>query len=79
MKLIKTMSFLFLLMFTTHGMAKGNEYYKATLVHVLTECNSDCQRLVFREQIDVAFYELMNAILVQLKYELSQKEKRNYD
>ena len=79
MKLIKTMAFLFLLMFTTHGMAKGNEYYKATLVHVLTECNSDCQRLVFREQIDVAFYELMNAILVQLKYELSQKEKRNYD
>ena len=79
MKLIKTMSFLFLLMFTTHGMAKGNEYYKATLVHVLTECNSDCQRLVFREQIDVAFYELINAILVQLKYELSQKEKRNYD
>ena len=79
MKLLKSMSFLFLLLFTTHGMAKGNEYYKATVVHVLTQCDSDCQRLVFREQIDIAFFELMNAVLNELKWELSMREKRSYD
>ena len=79
MKLIKTMSFLFLLFFTTHAMSKGNEYYKNTLVHILTECNSDCQKLVFREEIDVAFFELLNAILNQVQWELKMREKRSYD
>ena len=80
MKLLKTMSFLFLLLFTTHAMAKSNEYYKSTLVHVLTECNSDCQRLIFVEEINVAVFELMDAIVRQLSFELSQqKKKRIYD
>ena len=79
MKLIKSIIFLFLLTFTTHAFAKSNEYYKATLVHVLTNCNSDCQKLVFREEIDVAFFELMNAILNQVQWELKMREKRSYD
>ena len=79
MKLIKSIIFLFLLTFTTHAFAKSNEYYKATLVHVLTNCNSDCQKLVFREEIDVAFFELMNAILNQVRWELTMREKRSYD
>ena len=79
MKLIKTLSIVFLLTFTTHAFAKSNEYYKATLVHLLTECDSDCQKLVFKEEIDLAFFELMNAILNQVRWELTMREKRSYD
>jgi hypothetical protein len=79
MKLIKTLSIVFLLTFTTHAFAKSNEYYKATLVHVLTECNSDCQKLVFRQEVDKAFFELINAVLNQVKWEISMREKEIYD
>ena len=79
MKLIKSIVFIFLLTFTTHAFAKSNEYYKSTLVHLLTECDSDCQKLVFREEIDVAFFELMNAILNQVRWELTIKQKEMYD
>ena len=79
MKALKIMTFLFLLMFSGHAFAKGNEYYKNTLVHILTECNSDCQKLVFRQEIDKAFFALINAVLDQLRFEMSQKEKESYD
>ena len=79
MKLLKSILFVFLLTFTTHAFAKSNEYYKNTLVHVLTECNSDCQKLVFRQEVDKAFFELMNAVLNQIRFELSMKEKESYD
>ena len=79
MKLIKSILFLFLLTFTSHAFAKSNEYYRATLVHVLTNCNSDCQKLVFRQEVDKAFFALINAVLDQLRFEMSQKEKESYD
>jgi hypothetical protein len=79
MKLLKSVIFIFLLSFTTHAFAKSNEYYKATLVHLLTECDSDCQKLVFKEEIDLAFFELMNAILNQVRWELTMKQKEMYD
>ena len=44
MKLIKTLFFLFLITFATHSFAKSNEYYQQTLIHILTECNSSCQK-----------------------------------
>ena len=78
-KLIKITIFIFLLMFATHSYGKSNEYYKATLVHLLTECDSDCQKLVFKEEIDLAFFELMNAILNQVRWELTMKQKEMYD
>ena len=79
MKLIKSIVFLFLLTFTSHAFAKSNEYYRATLVHVLTNCNSDCQKLVFKQEVDKAFFALINAVLDQLRFEMSQKEKESYD
>ena len=79
MKLLKSVIFIFLLSFTTHAFAKSNEYYKATLVHVLTECNSDCQKLVFRQEVDKAFFELMNVVLNQIRFEISMREKESYD
>ena len=79
MKLIKSLIFIFLLSFTTHAFAKSNEYYKATLVHVLSNCNSDCQKQVFEQEVHKAFFVLMDAILNQVRFEISQKEKELYD
>ena len=79
MKLIKTLIFLFLLTFTTFAFGKSNEYFQATVVHVLTQCDGDCQKLVFRQEVDKAFFELMNAILNQVRWELTMKEKELYD
>ena len=75
MKSIKTFLFLFLIFFTTHSFAKSNEYYKTTLVHILRQCNSDCQKKVFEQEVQSAFIDLMDAILNQIRFELSQKKK----
>ena len=79
MKLIKSILFLFLLTFTTHAFAKSSEYYQKTIIHILTECNSDCQKLVFRQEVDKAFFSLMDAILNQVRWELTMREKESYD
>ena len=69
----------FLLTFATHAFAKSNEYYKQTLTHILTQCNSKCQKQVFEQEVHKAFFVLMDAILNQMRFELSQKEKELYD
>ena len=79
MKLIKTLMLVFLLMFTTHAFAKSNEYYKQTLTHILTQCNSKCQKQVFEQEVHRAFFVLMDAVLNQVRFEISQKEKELYD
>ena len=79
MKVIKSIIFIFLLSFTTHAFSKSNEYYKATLVHVLSNCNSDCQKQVFEDEVHKAFFVLIDAILNQVRFEISQKEKELYD
>ena len=79
MKLIKTCIFLFLFTFATHAFGKSNEYYQQTLIHVLTECNSTCQKQVFEQEVHKAFFVLMDAILNQVRFEISQKEKEIYD
>ena len=79
MKLIKTLMLVFLLMFTTHAFGKSNDYYKQTLTHILTQCNSKCQKQVFEQEVHKAFFVLMDAILNQVRFEISQKEKELYD
>ena len=79
MKFIKILIFTFFLAFTGHAFAKSNEYYQQTIAHVLTECNSICQKKVFEQEVHQAFFVLMDAILNQLRFELSQKEKEIYD
>ena len=79
MKLIKSVIFIFLLTFCGHAFAKSSEYYKATLVHVLSNCNSDCQKQVFEDEVHKAFFSLIDAILNQVRFEISQKEKELYD
>ena len=75
LKIIKTVLFLFLITFTTHSFAKTNEYYKQTLTHILTQCNSECQKKVFEQEVQSAFFDLMDAILNQIQFELSQPKK----
>jgi len=77
MKLIKSLFFLFLLTFATHSFAKSNEYYQATLVHMLTECNTECKKKIFEDEVHKSFFILMDAVLNQLRFELSQREKEN--
>mgnify|MGYP003117626825 CR=1 FL=1 len=79
MKLIKSLIFLFLLTFTTHAFAKSNEYYQATIVHLLTECNSKCQEAVFKREVDQSFISLLEAILNQVRWQLQMKEKESYE
>ena len=79
MKIIKVLIFLLLLGFTTHAFAKSNAYYQTTIVHILTECNSICQKKVFEQEVHQAFFVLMDAILNQVRFEISQKEKELYD
>ena len=79
MKLIKLIVVLFLLTFTTHAFAKSSEYYQATIVHLLTECNSKCQEAVFKREVDKSFISLLEAILDQVRWQLSIKEKSLYD
>ena len=79
MKIINTILFLFLITFTTHSFAKSNEYYKQTLTHILTQCNNECQKKVFEQEVHEAFFVLIDAILNQVRFELSQKKKEIYD
>ena len=79
MKLIKSIIFIFLLLFTTHAFAKSQSYYQATIVHLLTECNSKCQDEVFKREVDKSFIALLEAILNQVRWQISIKEKELYD
>ena len=78
-KIIKIVIIAFFLIFTGHAFAKSNQYYKQTVVHILTECNSTCQKQVFEQEVHKAFFVLMDAILNQIRFEISQKEKKLYD
>ena len=76
MKLIKTCIFFFLFTFATHAFGKSNEYYQMVITNVLTNCKTDeCRKSIFEQEVHIAFFNLMNAILNQLQFELSQKKK----
>ena len=73
---IKIIIFLFFLLFATHSWSKSSEYYQMTLINVLTECdNSKCRSEIFEMEMNKAFFHLLSAIMDQLRWEISQKEK----
>ena len=46
------------------------------ITNVLTNCKTDeCRKSIFEEEVQTAFFNLMDAILNQLQFELSQKKK----
>ena len=76
MKLIKTIIFLFLISFTTHAFAKSNDYYQMVITNVLSNCKTDeCRKSIFEQEVNLAFFNLMDAILDQLRFEISQQKK----
>jgi len=76
MRVIKTLMVVFLLTFTTHAFAKSNAYYQAVVTNVLTNCKTDeCRKSIFEQEVHIAFFNLIDAILNQLQFELSQKKK----
>ena len=76
MRVFKTLMVVFLLTFTTHAFAKRNAYYQAVVTNVLTNCKTDeCRKSIFEQEVHIAFFNLMDAILNQLQFELSQKKK----
>ena len=48
---------------------------KQTITHILTQCNSDCQKKVFEQEVQSAFFDLISAIINQVEFEISQKRK----
>ena len=75
MKVIKLLIFIFFLTFSVHAFGKSNDYYKQTLSHILTQCDSGCQKKVFEQEVHQAFFVLMDSILNQMRFELSQQKK----
>ena len=76
MKLIKTFIFLFLLTFTTHAFGKSNEYYQMVITNVLSNCKSvECRKSIFEQEVHIAFFNLIDAILNQVQFEISQQKK----
>ena len=75
MRVIKVLISIFFLTFSVHAFGKSKEYYKQTLSHILTQCNSGCQKKVFDQEVHQAFFVLIDAILNQVQFELSQKKK----
>ena len=74
-KLLTATIFVLSLLYAGHAFGKSNEYYQQTLIHILTECNSKCQEQVFEQEASKAFFVLMDTILNQLRFELSQQKK----
>ena len=79
MRVIKVLISIFFLTFSVHAFGKSNEHYKQTLSHILTQCNSECQKKIFEQEVHQGFFVLMDAILNQFRFEISQKEKELYD
>ena len=76
MKILKVFILIFLLSVTTHVFGKSNEYYQMVITNVLTNCKTDeCRKSIFEEEVQTAFFNLIDAILNQLQFELSQKKK----
>ena len=76
MRVIKALIFMFFLTFSVHAFGKSNEYYKQTFSHILTQCNSECQKKVFKQEVHQGFFVLMDAIFNQLSFKLNQKKKK---
>ena len=75
-KILTIIIFIFCLIFTTHAIARSNEYYKSVVIHALkNECNKKCKKTIFEAEIELAVYQLMKSVIAELQYCLSSKRK----
>jgi hypothetical protein len=76
LRIIKILIFLFLFSFTTHAFAKSNEYYQSVITNIITNCKTDqCRKDIFEQEVHIAFFNLLDAILNQVQFEISQRKK----
>ena len=77
-KLLSVFVIIFCLIFTTHAIARSNEYYKSVVIHALkNECNKKCKKTIFEAEIELAVYQLMKSVIAELQFRLSSKRKEN--
>jgi hypothetical protein len=74
--MFKKVVFLFCLIFSTSAFGKSAEYYKQTFVHLITECNSECQKEVFEQEIKYLFYEIFEQLLEKIRMELLDEKRK---
>ena len=75
-KILTIIIIIFCLVFTTHAIARSNEYYKSVVVNALkNECNNKCKKTIFEAEIELAVYQLMKSVIAELQYRLSSKRK----
>ena len=76
MKIIKSLIFLFCFLFTTHAFGRSMDYYQKTLTHILTECNSKCQKQTLEREIKHLFYEIFERVLEKIRMELLEENRK---
>ena len=74
MNIIKVL-FVFYFLSTNHSFGKSDEYYRMTLIHLLTntECNTECKKIIMEQEIKVLFIEIFEKILKQIQLELLEE------
>jgi hypothetical protein len=74
MSFIKVL-FVFYFLSTNHSFGKSDEYYRMTLIHLLTnsECNTECKKIILEQEIRVLFIEIFEKILKQIQLELLEE------
>ena len=73
-KMIKVIIFSFCLLFTSYAFGKSNEYYQKTLVHLLIECSSKCQKQTLEQEIKYLLYEIFERVLEKIRLELLEEK-----
>jgi len=60
MSLIKKLFFLYCFLHTNESFGKSDEYYRMTLIHLLTnsECNTECKKIILEQEITVLFIDI---------------------
>jgi hypothetical protein len=68
--------FLFYFLSTSYSFGKSDEYYRMTLIHLLTntECNTECKKIILEQEIKVLFIEIFEKILKQIQLELLEEK-----
>ena len=73
-KMIKVIIFSFCLLLTTLAFGKSNDYYQQTLTHILTECNSKCQKQTIEQELKYLLYEIIERVLEKIRLELLEEK-----
>ena len=73
MNIIKV--FIIYFLSTNHSFGKSDEYYRMTLIHLLTnsECNTECKKIILEQEIKVLFIEIFEKLLKQIQLELLEE------